>query len=579
MVPSYFVSLDEIPLTPNGKVDRKVLPKPEIEPGDQYLPPRNAIEEKLAAIWLELLFGGDARAESSSPKISIDSDFFEIGGHSLKALHLLNAIQKEFKVKIDFQDIFRNPTIARLSDLIRKSDQAVYHEIRPRPEMEYYALSYSQWRLMVLYQLDPDSPAFNLPARITLYEPVDETIIRKVLEKLVKRHDSFRTYFKSLQGEPVQIILPRLQVNLEVRDLSHLSDTELEKNRQQLFNRDRLQPFKLDIPPLFRVKLIKCREEEFDLILIMHHIITDGWSMEVLEHEFTLFYEVYKKGEEYHPAPLKIRYFDYVYWQNRLLGDKEKMRQAKEFWKSQLKSDCPILELPYDYSKKNLDTKKSAAYRTVVPEKTARELRKVAKACSASLFMVLLAGYNFMLSRITSQQDILLAVPGAARQHEDLKNIVGMFVNTLIVRNKPNPGETFISFLENLQTNALQVLEHQSYPLEMICSEFKIPYPEISVFFNMSTFGNTPGENLKDFESYHIEEVQQAKFDIVSYIVEYQNGIEIDTHYFKELFKPMTIEKTMKMYLLALENIVKEPGKKIGAYNLMTRERKLKFSN
>jgi amino acid adenylation domain-containing protein len=572
MIPSYFMGVDEIPLTSSGKIDRKALPEPEVKPGQEYAAPRDETEKKLAELWSVILGIG-------KEVIGINDSFFYLGGHSLKALHMLNAIQKEFNVKIDFQDIFRYPTIAGLSRLITKSDPAVDHEIQPQPEKEYYDVSYSQWRLMVLYQLDPDSPAFNLPVRVTLYESMDETMIVKVLEKLVKRHASFRTYFKSHQGEPVQIILPQLPVNPEAMDLSHLSDTELEKNRQQLFREERLQPFKLDIPPLFRVKLIKCREEEFDLILIMHHIITDGWSMDVLKHEFTLLYEAYKKGEEYHPAPVKIRYFDYVYWHNRLLGDKEKMRQAKEFWKSQLKSDCPILELPYDYSKKNLDTKKSAAYRTVVPEKTVQELRKVAKACSASLFMVLLAGYNIMLSRITGQQDILLAVPGAARQHEDLKNIVGMFVNTLIVRNKPNPGKTFISFLENLQTNTLKVLEHQSYPLELLCSEFNITYPEIPVFFNMSTFGNTPGENLKDFASYHIEEVQQAKFDIVSYIVEYKNGIEIDTHYYKELFKPMTIEKTMKMYLLALENIVKEPGKKIEAYNLMARERKLKFSN
>ncbi|MGD2087210.1 MAG: amino acid adenylation domain-containing protein [Candidatus Aminicenantes bacterium] len=573
MIPSYFVCLDKMPLNANGKIDSKKLPEPAAaEAGGKFIAARNTIEEKLVLIWAEVL-------SIPGSEVSIDSDFFEIGGHSLKALRLLNAIQKEFNIKIDFQDIFQYPTIAQLSRLIQKSDPAVGQEIQPQSKQEYYDLSYPQWRLMVLYQLDADSPAFNLPTRITLYESLDETIIRKVLEKLVERHDSFRTYFKSLQGEPVQIILPRLQVNPEVRDLSHLSDTELEKNRQQEFTQVRLQPFKLDVPPLFRMELIKCREEEFDLIFIMHHIITDGWSMDVLKHEFSLLYESLKKGKEYDPEPLKIRYIDYVNWHNRLLGDKEKMRQAKEFWKNQLKGNCPVLELPDDYSKKNLETKKSAAYRTVVPAETTQALRKVAKSCKASLFMVLLAGYNIMLSRITGQQDILLAVPGAARQHDDLKNIVGMFVNTLIVRNKTEPGETFSAFLEKLQADTLKVLEHQSYPLELICSEFKIPYPEISVFFNMSTFGGTTGENLKDFASYHIEQVQQAKFDIVSYIVEYKNGIDIETHYFKELFKPMTIEKIMNMYLLALENIVKDPKKKIGAYNLMTRERKLRFSN
>jgi tyrocidine synthetase-3 len=573
MIPGYFVELEKLPLTPSGKIHRKALPEPEIiAPGSHIIAPRNTIEKKLALIWTGIL-------SITSSRVSIDANFFEIGGHSLNALQLLNAIQKEFNVKIKFQDIFQYPTIAQLSGLIRQSNPTVEYEIQPQPEKEYYALSYSQWRLMVLYQLDPDSPAFNLPVRLTLYDPMAETIVVKVLEKLVKRHAGFRTYFKSHQGEPVQIIRSHLPVNPGVRDLSHLNDPELESSRQQLFRQESLLPFNLGLPPLFRVKLIKCREEEFDLILTMHHIITDGWSLEILEHEFMVLYESYKKGEGYEPGPLKIRYIDYVNWHNRLIRDKEKMRQAKEFWKRRLDGNYPILELPYDYSKKNLETKQSAAYRTVIPDKTARGLKKVAEAGNASLFMVLLAGYNIMLSRITGQQDILLAVPGAARQHEDLKNIVGMFVNTLIVRNRPNPGDTFIAFLENLQVNTLQVLDHQSYPLELLCSEFNVTYPEVPVFFNMSAFGRTHEENLKDFSSYHTPRVQQAKFDIVSYIVEYKNGIEIDTHYYKELFKPMTIEKTMKMYLLALENIAKDPGKKIGAYNLMARKRKLKFSN
>jgi len=581
MIPSYFITLDKVPLTSNGKINRKALPAPEsVIPGGEYVAPRNMIEKKLAAIWAEVLNinieGRDALY--AFPGISIDSNFFDIGGHSLKVLKLVNAIQKEFNVKINFQDIFQFSTIMGLYDLIRKSETIHHKEIEAQPKREYYELSYPQLRLWLLYKFEPDSPAFNFPVSFTLNECVDENIVRSVLEKLVERHESFRTYFKEIHGEPVQIIQAQSQVDLETIDLSHLNDNDREKRRSELFREESTLPFKLGAAPLFRAKLLKCKEEEFDVILTMHHIITDGWSMEVLAHEFSLLYESYKKGEEYKLKPLRIQYKDYVYWHNQLLSDKEKMRAAQEFWENQVKGELSILDLPYDFPKTNLDSKESGGYRIVVPEKIILGLKKIAREQNASLFMVLLAGFNLLLSRISGQNDILLGVPGAARQHEDLENIIGLFVNTLILRNKINPGESFITFLERVQRDTLQVLQHQSYPLELICSEFKIKYPEISVFFNMSIFGDSNKENLKDDKSYHIEQVQNAKFDIVSYLGEYKNGIEITTHYYKKLFKAMTIEKIMRLYVVILEHISQNPGKASKEYYRLPKKRKLKLN-
>jgi non-ribosomal peptide synthetase component F len=194
--------------------------------------------------------------------------------------------------------------------------------------------------------------------------------------------------------------------------------------------------------------------------------------------------------------------------------------------------------------------------------------------------MVLLAGFNLLLYRLTGQDDILLGVPGAARQHQDLKNIVGFFVNTLILRHKVNPGETFIHFLSKVQNNTLQVLENQSFPLELLCSRYEINYPKISVFFNMSIFLNTTQENLESAGSYHIQSVQDAKFDMVCYLEEYKNGIPIHTHYYKELFKPQTIEGIMQLYRVIMEDISRDPGKKISQYkcSLTGKKRKLRRS-
>jgi amino acid adenylation domain-containing protein len=575
MVPAYFITLNQLPLTPNGKIDRKALPEPETPaPGSRITAPQNPTQEKLTLIWGEIL-------SMPSSRISIDSDFFEMGGHSLKALQVLNAIQKEFSIKMDFQDIFQYPTIAELSNLIRKSRNADHDEIEIQSKKEYYDLSYAQKRLWMLYQLAPGNPAFNLPACITLYEPAVETGIRKTLEKLVERHDSFRTYFKNFQGNIVQIIRPQIQVNLETFDLTRLEAHTREAKRNQLLHEENIKPFNLETPPLFRVKLIKCKHDEFDVALTMHHIITDGWSMEILEREFTLLYESYKTGRDYHLPFLKNHCVDYAYWQERLLTDKEKMQGAKEFWEIQLKGDHPILDLPYDFPKKNMQSKASAAYSMVIPEKIMLSLKKIAIEHKGSLFMVLLAGFNLLLYRITGQEDLLLGVPGAARQHEDLKNIVGFFVNTLILEDKIDPDESFIHFLLRVQDNTLKVLEYQSFPLELLCSEFKIRYPEIPVFFNMSIFGNTTRESLKSDTPLHLQTVQDAKFDIACYLGEYKNGITIETHYYKELFKPITIEKMMQLYRVILEDIARNPEKQVGEYqySLTRQKRKLTFSS
>ena len=192
--------------------------------------------------------------------------------------------------------------------------------------------------------------------------------------------------------------------------------------------------------------------------------------------------------------------------------------------------------------------------------------------------MVLLAAYNLMLSRITGQDDIILAVPGAARQHDDLKNIVGLFVNTLILKCEIDHNESFTRLLERVQADMLQVMDHQSYPLELICSEFKLRYPEISVFFNMSIFGTAFDRPLENLDSYHSERVQNAKFEIVGYVGEYKNAVEINTHYYRTLFKPVTIEKMMRMYLTILEGISHDPGKSLKEYFKSSGKRKISWS-
>ena len=564
MVPSYFVRLERLPLTANGKIDRRALPGPgTFEAGRECVPPRDEVEKRLLEIWRQLL-----KVEA----IGIYDDFFEIGGHSLKVLHLLNAVQKEFAVKLDFQDIFRFPTVAGLHDLIGEGEKDSLEEIERQADRDFYEISYAQKRLWLLQNLDSFSPAFNLQSSTTIYDRVEENRVRTVLAQLIRRHESFRTYFKKVDGRPVQVVEPDVPLDLTCIDLSQLAEQDRRQRREQLSRHESCGVFDLEKPPLFRATLVKCGAEEFDLILTMHHLITDGWSMEVLEREFFILYEACKGGGQHPLRPLKIQYRDYACWHNRLLALPGKIRGAKEFWESQLNGRLSILRLPYDYPKNNLDSKESAGYRIAIPPDLTQSLRRIARANQASLFMVLLAGFYVLLHRLSAQDDLLLAVPGAARQHQDLENVVGFFVNTLVLRNRLDPHEPFIALLERVQANTLQVLRHQSYPLELVCSEFKIRYPDITVFFNMSTFGNVSRQELKDQAAYHIDRVQEAKFDLVCYLVEYRRGIEINTHYYRELFKPLTIEKIMGLYVTILDNISREPARTIKDHLFAGRE-------
>jgi non-ribosomal peptide synthetase component F len=275
--------------------------------------------------------------------------------------------------------------------------------------------------------------------------------------------------------------------------------------------------------------------------------------------------------------PLEFQYKDYAAWQNRLLEDDAQVGKAREFWREQLSGSLSVTNLPYDFSHTSCaGGKESVGYRRVIPGDLADRLRSVAEARRVSLFMVLLAGFNLLLAQVTGQEEIMIAIPAASRQHESLKNIIGLFVNTLLLRNRVAAHESFPDFFNRLRDNTFKVLEYQGIPLESICGQLKIKYPEVSVFFNMVNTGSTQQENLNNLDSYHLEKVQNAKFDIVFYLTEYRNGIAIDCHYYKNRFKPVTIEKLMEQYKEILDNITGDPSRNLGEYFISGKKRKLK---
>ncbi|NIM15654.1 MAG: amino acid adenylation domain-containing protein, partial [Candidatus Aminicenantes bacterium] len=578
MIPSYFVQLEVLPLTPSGKVNKTALPAPQFDAAAEceYTPPKDKVEEKLVEIWQDVL------GLEGTP-ISTRADFFALGGHSLNAVRVVNAIHKVMKVKISIQIIFQSSTILQLATVIRENEITPYIEITKLPSQDYYELSYAQKRLWILHKRNPGSQAFNMPEGETLQEKVDEKVVREVLEKLIARHESLRTCFAEVDGKVMQKIVPAENVNVkpEAIDVSHLPAEQQRQRRYQLLTEESFIPFDIEKPPLLRVKLVKCREDEYDLVFNLHHLVSDGWSMEVLKYEFSLLYNSLRQEDKYNDdipelEPVKIQYKDYAHWHNRLLADPERMSAPLEFWGKHLEGTIPLLNLPYDFPRNELTSKKSSGYRVVVDNETTRALRTLGRQYNATLYMVLIAGINILLSQLRGQEDILIGMPGAARQHEDLKNTIGLFANTLMLRTRIDKEETFTDFLKRIQTNALKMLEYQSYPLELICEQLKIKYPQLSFFFNMVNTINPNLPVLTNTEAYHIETVQDAKFDIALYLTEYNNGINLVCCYYSQLFMPETIEKMMQMYMQVLQSVAEVPDKQLKEYKGPTKKRKLK---
>lgn len=533
MIPSFFIRMEKFPLTPSGKVDRNVLPAPLNSSGNKhgFLAPCTEMEKALADIWSQVL---------NIKNISIDDNFFEIGGHSIKAVEVINKVHKLLNIKITVADLFSHPTIRRLSEAAEAESHTVYKDIRKLGDQEYYELSYGQKRLWVLNRLNPKSTAYNIQGSFVINGRADRVTVEKVMNALALRHEGLRTRFMLRNNEPVQII--ERYVSIEVPLLSS------EDEREQVMKQMADIVFDLEKAPLISVKLLELGDDKFELLFCMHHIISDGWSMEILKKDFMDIYEAYKQDRHADLKPLRIQYKDYAAWQNSILQCTGKIEKAKAYWKSKLAEALPEFYILRDIPFSGNSSRKSAAYRWMLGEKQLKALKNVAFKYHTSLFNVLLTAYAFMFSDLSDQKDVAIGIACTARKHEDIKDIMGYFVNTVIVRSTIDIKEPFSNLLKGIHSEVMSVLEYQIYPLELIAQELKIKFPAIQLFFNMLNIGNSAESFIEPFAPQHIEKVQDCKFDIVLYVTEYANGLEFCCNYLTEMYKNGTIAYIMEKY-------------------------------
>ncbi|MCP4218391.1 MAG: amino acid adenylation domain-containing protein, partial [bacterium] len=402
MVPAYFVHLDKVPLTPNGKVDRKALPEPqfsEAAKGGAYVAPGDEIEEKLTAIWAGIL-------EIEKSVISVMSDFFRMGGHSLKATIMVSKIHREFNANIPLMKIFKSPTIRAIAQTIKETGKENYASIKPVEKKEYYPVSPPQKRLYILQQMETGNIGYNMPHRLELGEEMDKRKLAAAFSQLIQRHESLRTSFHIVNDQPVQKIHDTADFDIDLHDTVEKEfDTVM-----KAFTR----PFDLSKAPLLRAGLVDIESSRRQVLLLdMHHIITDGTSHKILENDFAALYA----GEQL-PA-LRLQYKDFSEWRNQK-ENRELQAKQEQYWINRFSDELPVLELPTDFPRPLLHGFEGASVSFVLPARETTAINNIARESGATLFMVLLALYNILLSRLSGGEDIIVGTPVAGRRHDDL---------------------------------------------------------------------------------------------------------------------------------------------------------------
>ncbi|KAB2836946.1 MAG: amino acid adenylation domain-containing protein, partial [Caedimonadaceae bacterium] len=551
MIPAFFVLLNRLPLTPNGKIDKAALPDPDLSSReDEFVPPSNKIEEDLSLIWSEVL--------GISP-ISIHDNFFRIGGHSLLATQVISRIRQTFSKNIPIRAIFDSPTIKGLALLISQTQTSDTPPIVAAKRPDVIPLSFAQERLWFLDQFLPNSPLYNLPVALRLKGPLHINALEKAFQAIIQRHESLRTSFPVVNGEAHQVILPPFSIHLEkqLQDLSNLAPQDIPSLIDKIAQEEATTPFDLSQGPLLRVKLLKVHQQEHVLLITMHHIISDAWSMTIFFNELSSLYNSLLEGKEPSLNPLPIQYADFALWQrNWLQGDV--LDQQLDYWKQQLSGVPDLLELPTDKPRPRELSYNGGVYTSTLSKSLTEQLHLLAQENQASLFMTLLAIFQVLLYRYTRQQDIVVGSPIANRHHKETEDLIGFFVNTLALRTTFKSQQTFIDVLNEVKETTLHAYQHQDLPFEQLVDHLQIERvtnrnPLFQVMFALHN--PTPEQTLTDLQISPLSlEHTISKFDLTLNMLEHHEGLSLSFEYAPELFD----ESSIKRMAHHLEGLIKE---------------------
>jgi amino acid adenylation domain-containing protein len=567
MVPSYFVYLDAIPLTPNGKLDRNALPEPVFTAVRDYEPPGNEREEKLVKIWAEIL----AR-KPHQPLPGIHDNFFELGGHSLNATIMTSKVREVFGIDVPLVEVFISPTIKALAEYIHAAKKEKSDLIKPVEEKEYYDTSYAQRRLWIICQFEDESAAYIMPNAFLLKGKFNQEAFTRAIQTLVNRHESLRTSFITIKGQPKQKIAQSLQFDLLQEDLSQLDTAEKEQQAKNLFAKFANQPFNLETGPLFQVKLIRLEQENYLLLSNIHHLITDGWAQGIVFSETIRLYNAFAAAGN--PLPhLTYQYKDYSAWHNQLV-DSGCLNKAEHYWLEKFKDKPNGIELPLDHSRQARQTFNGGTiYFSIDEEKTAG-LRQLALQHDATLFMSYLTLLNILLYKYTGQEDMILGLASSGRDHPGLQQMMGFLVNTLVFRLLIRPNRDFKQLIEAARQETLDCFKQQDYPFNLLVEKLELERdlsrsPLFNVMLSQNNTGieglelNMTGLQVQQYTG--TEGFNMSVFDLVFFMNDTGTGIEASIMYNSDLFQTQSIKRMVKNFQTLLDNILKNPNHSIAS--------------
>ena len=572
MVPAFFVMLDSLPLSSNGKVDRRALPPlVETQPGPDrvFAGSRTPTEEILVDIWSQVL---------GVERVSIYDDFFDLGGHSLLATQVVSRIRETFQVEMPLRRLFETPTVAGLAEgleLSRRDGQSSQlTPILPVPRDRDLPLSFAQQRLWFIDQLDPGNSVYNFPVAVRLKGPLNLRALEQSLNEIVRRHEALRTTFSMVDGQPTQVIAPVLAITLPVIDLSELPEAERENEVRRLIVEEARCPFDLARGPLVRASVLQLSSEEQVGLLTMHHIVTDGWSAGILIREIAALYQAYCAGIPSPLAELPIQYADFAHWQREWLQGAVLQRQL-DYWKHQLEGAPPLLELPEDHPRPAVQTFRGGHQSLLLPKSLGSALSALSRNEAATLFMTLLAAFKVLLHCYTSQDDLVVGTPVANRNRLEIEGLIGFFVNALVLRTDLSGDPSFREVVRRVRKICVDAYGHQDLPFERLVEELHIERdlsrnPVFQVMFVLQNdSGRTvelPGLTLTPV----IADGGTTHFDLTFHIVESEQGLLATAAYNTDLFDTATISRMLTHFGTLLESIVKNSDKHLSQLSLLT---------
>ncbi len=574
MIPSVFVLLPQMPLTPNGKVDRRELAQLEVGAHiaeESFIAPRNQTEEAIAAIWAEVL---------GLQRVGVESNFFELGGHSLRATQVISRLHKTFGVDLALRSFFEEPTVAGLSERIAAASEGERTEqvagiTRVSREENKFALSFAQQRLWLLDQLQLDAAAYNVPMALRLTGQLDLAAFERTLAEVLRRHDVLRTTFAEVDGQPVQVINPAVQLALPIVDLSQLQPGEGEAEAKRIITAEAARSFNLREGSLLRASLLRLSEQEHVAVVTVHHIAIDAWSLGLLIREVAALYAAFAQGQSSPLPELSIQYVDYAAWQQQWLQG-EVLETQLNYWKKQLAGAPATLDLPTDRPRPAVQTQRGAQRSMRLSADLTRDLNELSRREGVTLFMTLLAAWQVLLSFYTNQKDIVVGTDVANRNFCETEDLVGFFSNMLVLRTDLSGNPGFSSLLQRVREVCLNAYEHQNAPFEKLVEELQ-PKRDLSrspIFQTTFILQNAPTTVLElprlTLSAVDVDN-QTAKFDLALLMREgadeFLTGI---LEYNSDLFDAPTINRLAGHFEVLLAAIVEAPQQHIDDLPLMS---------